>query len=490
MTETRPTRAAIYARMSQDRTGAGLGVTRQEEDCRVRCDQLVWPVAEVYRDNDISAYSGKPRPEWERLIADVKAGRIDAIACWHIDRLTRSPSELEDVIALAERHGVALATATGEVDLSTPTGRMVARILGSVARQEMEHKSERQIRRNRQAAENGLRHGGGDRPFGYRWIFDRPEPPHHIIREELDEVEAAIIRECAARVLTGEALSSICRDLRARGVMTSAGKDWVPVKLRKMLVSARISGRREHIPRRSGETKRPIVGEIVATEVEWPAIISFDDSDRLRAMLTNPARRKWSSANGRTYLLSGILRCGRCGTGLVGRPRSGVSRYVCPNTPGKDSCGMIATVAGRTDEHVRDMVLLALDGPGMAERLRARDEQGSGLAEQIRRDETELEEIAADKASGLITRKEWLVQREIVEKRLDAARERLARQSQTSALTTFVGTFDEMRARWELLNVSQRRAIVSAVLISVKVNPANPRKRWDPERFVEPDWRI
>ena len=46
------------------------------------CDRRGWEVAEVYVDNDVSAYSGKPRPAWQRLIADIEAGRIDAVVGW------------------------------------------------------------------------------------------------------------------------------------------------------------------------------------------------------------------------------------------------------------------------------------------------------------------------------------------------------------------------------------------------------------------------
>ncbi|AYY14371.1 hypothetical protein EF847_18405 [Actinobacteria bacterium YIM 96077] len=59
-----------------------------------------------------------------------------------VDRLTRSPRELGDVIDLANRHGLDLATCTGEVDPATPAGRMVARILGATARQEAERNAE------------------------------------------------------------------------------------------------------------------------------------------------------------------------------------------------------------------------------------------------------------------------------------------------------------------------------------------------------------
>ncbi len=102
-------------RISQDRTGAGLGVARQEDDCRDLCARKGWTVARVYVDNDVSAYSGKPRPQWQRLLSDIASGRIAAIACWHVDRLTRSPRELEDVIDLHDTRGIALATATGRL---------------------------------------------------------------------------------------------------------------------------------------------------------------------------------------------------------------------------------------------------------------------------------------------------------------------------------------------------------------------------------------
>ncbi|MED7928172.1 recombinase family protein [Nonomuraea sp. LP-02] len=330
-------RAAIYCRISQDRAGAGLGVARQEADCRALIERRGWHVTDVYCDNDVSAYSGSPRPAWQRLLDDIGAGTIDAIVCWHVDRLTRSPRELEDVIDLADRRGIELAIATGEIDLATPTGRLIAPMLGAAARHEAEHKAERQKRQRRQNAEAGKVSGGGMRPYGYA------ENRIPVIEEE-----AEIIREAARRVLAGESLASVCKDFEQRDVKTPTGRHWIPTTLRRLLAAARISGRREHTPRSSYGTTRPLVGEIVADTV-WPAIISPADSDRLRALLSDPARNyRRQAATGRTYLLSGILRCGRCGHRMNGRPRQCVPRYVCPNVPGSGSCGGVATNAIRT----------------------------------------------------------------------------------------------------------------------------------------------
>src|SRR5215218_9436478 len=147
--ETSRRRAAVYTRISQDRisqdrTGAGLGVERQETDCRAFAERLGWTIVAVHSDNDVSAYSGKPRPGYRALLADLRAGVADAVVCWHIDRLHRSPTELEEYITVCEPRGVPTQTVkAGPLDLASASGRMVARQLGAVSRFESEHHSER-----------------------------------------------------------------------------------------------------------------------------------------------------------------------------------------------------------------------------------------------------------------------------------------------------------------------------------------------------------
>ena len=331
-------RAAVYVRISQDREGAGLGIARQEEDCRALCGRKGWQVADVYADNDVSAYSGKPRPEWGRLLGDIAAGHLDAIACWHVDRLTRSPRELEDVIDLHDKAGIELATVTGEIDLSTPTGRLVARTLGAAARHESEHKSERMRRARLQAAEAGKPHPSGQRGYGYA-------ADHVTIIED----EAEVIRETATRILAGESRGSVAADLNARCLLTTEGKQWQVSTLHNVLSSARISGRREYH------------GEILA-DGTWPAIITPEQSDRLRALLARPAGQ---APKRRTYVYSGLLRCGRPGCGHVmwGRAIEGTRRYVCVKGPGVGGCNRVSVYAEPVESEIRDQVLAALETP-------------------------------------------------------------------------------------------------------------------------------
>jgi predicted site-specific integrase-resolvase len=103
-------RAAVYCRISDDRRGLGLGVARQRQDCTELADRHGWQITAVYVDNDVSAYSGKPRPQYAQLMQAVAAGAVEVIVAWDPDRLHRSPAELEAFIVAVERAGVDVVT--------------------------------------------------------------------------------------------------------------------------------------------------------------------------------------------------------------------------------------------------------------------------------------------------------------------------------------------------------------------------------------------
>ncbi len=153
-------RVAVYCRISSDPNGLGLGVERQREDCQAIAAGKGWRVVGTYVDNDVSAYSGKPRPQYEAMMQAVAAGEVDVIVAWDPDRLHRSPAELETFITAVEEAGVGVETVqAGRWDLSTANGRFIARVLGNVARHESEHKSERVCRKLEQNAVAGRSHG-------------------------------------------------------------------------------------------------------------------------------------------------------------------------------------------------------------------------------------------------------------------------------------------------------------------------------------------
>ncbi len=488
-----PVPAANYVRISDDHEGKGLGVARQEQDNAEHAARIGWTILDVYRDNDISAYSGKPRPDYLRMLDDIRAGRIRAIIAWHPDRLHRSPRELEDFIALVEKYGVLVATVrAGAYDLSTPAGRMSARILGAVARGESEHKADRIKRKHVEIAESGKAIGGGHRPYGYERIYDRPEPPHRIVRMVLIPAEAEIVREAARRVLAGEALASVCRDLNRRGLTTTTGGPWSTTTLSRVLASGRIAGLREHIPRGRDETRRVRMGELVG-KGDWPAIISVADSSRLRTLLADPARRVSPGATGR-HLATGLLYCGRCKQRMVGRSKGARRRaYMCDGQPGRPGCGRMHIDADGTDQVIAAMAAQALTSAefrAALEQTHARPGDDELLAE-IAECEAELAELAADLGHRRITRPEWLTARGPIEVRMRDAQRQLGASDVSRRLAELPGDRAELEAR--LLDpcedASSRRAIIQIAIERVWVRPAVwGRGRFDPDR-LDPIWR-
>ncbi|MET4003861.1 DNA invertase Pin-like site-specific DNA recombinase [Arthrobacter sp. UYCu511] len=104
-TNSTPKRCAIYARISDDKRGEGLGVERQEEACRALAERNGWEVTLVEVDNSISAYSGKPRPAYMRMVEAIKRGEVDIVIAWQLDRLYRRMKDLEAYIDLVEETG-------------------------------------------------------------------------------------------------------------------------------------------------------------------------------------------------------------------------------------------------------------------------------------------------------------------------------------------------------------------------------------------------
>lgn len=402
---------------------------------------------ERYVDNDISAYSGKPRPEYRRMLSDVAAGHIGAVVVWHQDRLVRQPRELEEFFDVCDHAGLsALATVSGDVDLATHDGRLKARIMGAVARNQSDAASRRLQRKALEIANNGGVAGGGTRPFGF-------EADRMTVLPD----EAETIRDLAGRLLAGETLRSLCLDLNARGVATPTGKRWTPTPLRRMLRSGRISGQREHH------------GEIVA-DAKWPAIITREQTTRIRALLDDPSRQAERAP--RRYLLKGLLRCHACGAALVARPRDdGDRRYVCARGPQYAGCGHCYVLSEPLELFVTEAVLWRLDTPELAAALRGERDDAPPDEWQQRADEltVRMKDLATAYADEAISMGEWMTAREPLQRRLDDARRRTARDTGTAAVGAYVGRGGILREQWAQLGLDRRHAIISAVLSHVVV---------------------
>jgi site-specific DNA recombinase len=448
-------RAAIYCRISRDREGAGLGVERQEQDCRELAQRLDWRIVTVHTDNDLSAYSGKPRPGYLALVDDITAGRIDAVVAWHTDRLHRSPVELEEYITACEPHSVPTQTVkAGPLDLSTPSGRMVARQLGAVARFEVEHMQERQQRAKLQAATNGV-WKGGRRPYGY-------EADGMTVRES----EAREVRGAIEAVLAGRSLASLAKDWNARGLHTSTGAEWTYGALRRVLIRPRNAGLMEHQGKEIGAAS-------------WSAIVPEDAWRAVRAILTDATRRT-TPGNERRWLMSGLALCGICGC-TVRASSAGIGgvghrpAYRCRTNRGSH----VVRDARTLDDFIAAVVVERLSRPDAADLLR-RDQRidTTELHIEAVAVRQRLTDLAAMYADGGVDARQLREGSERLRTRLDDLERQIADAARGSALAVFAGR--DPKTVWESLDLSRQRAVVD-LLMTVTINPTR--------RGRTPGWR-
>lgn len=459
-------RAGIYARISKDDDGRGLGVQRQEEDCRQLATRLAWDVVEVFTDNDVSASSGKRRDAYERLLEALRGHQIDAVLAWHPDRLYRRMVDLERFITIIEATKARVATVTaGDIDLSTPSGRHVARILGSTAQAEAERTSERIRAKQRELALAG-KDGGGTRPFGY----ERTPDGLKILPEERD-----IITKCAERILAGESVRTVAGDLNARGITTTRGKDWSIHTLRSMLVAPRLIAKRVHHGTLHPASWHPILDETTHSLL-------------VHRLKENGTRRKRERAPQKYLLGKDLLRCGLCGAPMRSAPDRGRRVYRCHVQVPQNGCGRLVCDADQVEEYVRIAVLDALDGPGLQRQLEQRagtDSKLRAILDEITQVEQRIEVVRNDfYVEARLDRAAYLKLDSELSARLEALRRQanhLADRKPLSELPT-----SGLEGWWQRSSLEKRRALVSTLIDRIEVGRHSLRNKAKPdlERYL------
>jgi DNA invertase Pin-like site-specific DNA recombinase len=450
-------RVGLYLRLSNDPGHDRLGVQRQEKEARRFCDQRGWEVAEVFEDDDRSAFSGKPRPAYQRMLEGHSMGDFGGIVAWHPDRLHRSPKELESFIDLIDQTKGTVATVQGgDYDLSTAAGRMAARVVGAVARHESEHKSERLRIKMAELVEYGKLTGGScRRPFGYEWDL-------LTVRED----EAEVIRELVRRYLAGESLSGLVNDLNRRGVATSTGGPWKRTVVRDILRSARIAGLREF---RGAVVKAP-----------WNEIITPEQHRRVVAH--GDANAQAGRRAPRRYLLAGLVSCGRCCHAMTGHPVKRAPRYCCVAAEG--GCNRTFVLAEPVEKLAEAVIFEVVDSPDFARRLARNDGRRPELHDKREAIEDRLSQLAEEWADGAISRAEWQAARRRLQEQLEVVNAQERRAAQNGVLDRWGE--HSLRDAWPGLTLDQRRAIAAAVIAHVTVAPYDKHapRRFDPRRIT------
>jgi DNA invertase Pin-like site-specific DNA recombinase len=459
---------ASYGRISKRRKGDGGGAYVKIENQHADNTEYIhkyFPGAPIaYYDDNMSAWDpNKVRPDWERMMEDVRAGNLRACVAWHADRYTRQPGQLETFWDACKTTSTQYHTVRG----GHVTNPLMLRIEGALAANDSDLKSEKVGRRFQTMAQEGKAHGGRRR-FGYEKGM-----------ETLHPVEAPILADMCERFVGGESLNSLANELAAKGITGTSGGTITGPNLRKILGAPHIAGLRTHN------------GKLYPGS--WPAIIDRATHEIIVDKLANPSRRT-SPGNARVHLLSGLMTCAVCGAGLRGRPNPKKAGRVMPGRSYACSTGRHCyrpTVI--VDEQVRLLVvarLAEMDASGVFtdnEALQAVERLELEQAALATRRKTSAREWAA----GTVSDAEHNARTEALDElEAETLSELATARAAVRPLAALEGmTGPEAEARWAAASLDKRRAVISILFESLELVGANGgRRAFVPEdvRFV---WR-
>lgn len=436
------TRAAIYTRISQDRAGIAAGVERQRQDCEALAQARGWTVTGLYEDNDVSAYSRKPRPAFERLMADIADGEVDAVIAWTSDRLYRRTTDLARLIDDIAKVEVATVK-SGDVDLTTADGRLRARILADVSEHESEKKGERVAAAAVQRARAG-KYGGGTRRFGYTKTAEA------LVPEEADR-----LRDAYQHVLDGGSLESLARKWQGDDVKMPKGGQVSATTIRDMLLRPMNAGIAVYKGEEVGRTTSPV-------------IIDEETFRTVRAILTDPAR-KTTRGKPASTLFAGVTVCSKCGKPVTGASRQlakgkGTEKvYAC-----RARC--VSRKRDRFDEAMSALIVQRLVQASAQLSKPTKTAIASPVIAEAEKLRSRLDDLAALFASGDVDAVDYAAATRSARQRLSELEEKMQATAGSPVAAKLVKAGDIEKA-WDGADFATKRAIIKELIAKVRLGP-------------------
>ncbi len=390
-------RCAVYTRKSHeeglDQEFNSLDAQREAGEAYIESQRHEgWQC--IRKRYDDGGYSGGTldRPALADLLADIRAGRIDCVVVYKVDRLSRSLLDFAQMIGLFDEHAVSFVSVTQQFNTTTSMGRLTLNILLSFAQFEREIIGER-IRDKKLATARQGKYVGGGPLLGLDVVNKK-----YVVNKE----EAALVQYIFEVFEKLESCRKVAVTLNAEGIRTKqrvtkigktcGGREWSMQQVYKVL------------------TNRKYIGEIVHKKIVYPgeheAIIGREIFERVQAKLKSNKTYTHRHQVRRFALLRRMLQCGHCG-GLVqptwakkdGREHR---YYTCAKKirTGYGKCPLPALPASEIETTVVDQLRALLRHPDVIARTyrevrkggdRGRDEATRARLEELRTRQVQIQ---------------------------------------------------------------------------------------------------
>ena len=296
--------AGIYIRVStEDQVREGFSLGEQEEKLKQLCKYKDYKIYKIYKDAGISAKNMSGRPAFQQMLEDMRAGKINYIVAYKLDRVTRSVRDLEVLISELEEHHCYLVCDRDDVNTSTANGRFFVRMLTVLSQLEIEIVSERTKFGLTGAIKSG--HIPGTCPLGYKRDTSK--------KMVIDETTKDIVIRIFNLYLQGKSYQTIANILNEEKVLEP--KKWDDSTIEKILNNKIYVGDYERFKRVAKEQgKEPVIYSNVVEPIITRAM--FED------IQLQKEKNQRAYCRDRVYIFMQKMKCPKCGK-LMGSKGTG-----------------------------------------------------------------------------------------------------------------------------------------------------------------------
>ena len=360
-------KAVIYARVSSGmQADLGTSIPSQIKICREYAEKNGYTVIKVYEDEGKSARTDD-RPAFQEMINEAKKvpKAFDAILIYNQSRFSRNTLDTLTYKNLLKQNGVDVISVTEPFDEESPQGRLINGIITVINEFYSANLGRETIRGQRENANQGFWNGGTP-PIGYKVKkIKRGNAEKSAL--EIDENWASVVKEIFRLFVNGNGIKKIAILLNERGLKTPRGNLWKPSTVRGILINSAYTGTLvwNKYEKKVKNKKYKDPEKWIVIENAHPQIIDKQIFDSAQALIKRNGTFNPKSM-GRTHTLSGILKCGKCGSNYVftqvtktrGRKTytSGYYRCALRNNLGRKQCDNISLKADFVERLVLETV--------------------------------------------------------------------------------------------------------------------------------------
>jgi len=294
-------------------------------------------IVETYIDDGYSAKDTR-RPQYQKMMRDIRTGKVNLILVTDLSRLSRSIADFCDLLKDLERFKAKFLSIKEQFDSSTPAGEMMLFNMINLAQFERKQTSERVATNFHSRALRGLKNGGAH-ILGYD--TDPTNPGKLIVNDEeaiwVQKAFEIYLEKGSTRETVAELNGlKVPRKMTARTDDRHAkGNVWTYSAIKNLLRNRAYIGEREINCENKNEDASALKPwqKYQVAKASWQPIIesvTFNSVQRLLDAAKSLHREKMSKAEHRVFILSGVIRCGECGSALIGQSAHGkyqVHRY-------------------------------------------------------------------------------------------------------------------------------------------------------------------